>query len=64
MLLAFSVHPSDEFLEEYAFRRLAEEQLIPLEAHLLVCPACHHALVEIYFGDRESHPGRRRGHRG
>ena len=64
MPVSFEFHPSDEFLQEYVFGDLAEEQLIPLEEHLLVCPACHQALVEIYFGARESHRSRWPAHRG
>jgi hypothetical protein len=40
-------HPSEDFLEEYAFRRLNEEQIAPLEEHLLLCSECQEALTEI-----------------
>jgi hypothetical protein len=40
-------HPSEDLLEEYALRRLNEEQSAPIEEHLLVCSACQEALAEI-----------------
>jgi hypothetical protein len=46
-LLSFKSHPSEDLLEEYAFRRLAEEQVAPLEEHLLACSSCQEALAEI-----------------
>lgn len=46
-MLTFKSHPSDDLLEEYAFRRLAEEQAAPLEGHLLACSSCQEALAEI-----------------
>lgn len=45
--LSFKSHPSEDLLEEYAFQRLAEEQVAPLEEHLLVCSSCQKALAEI-----------------
>jgi hypothetical protein len=46
-LLSFKSHPSEDLLEEYAFQRLAEEQVAPLEEHLLACSSCQEALAEI-----------------
>jgi hypothetical protein len=46
-LLSFKSHPSEDLLEEYAFQRLAEEQVAPLEEHLLACSSCQKALAEI-----------------
>lgn len=40
-------HPTGEVLEEYAFRRLSEADTDSVEEHLLICPACQHALAEI-----------------
>jgi hypothetical protein len=40
-------HPSEDLLEEYAFRRLNEGQIAPLEEHLLLCSECQEALTEI-----------------
>jgi hypothetical protein len=45
--LSFNSHPSEDLLEEYAFQRLAEEQVAPLEEHLLACSSCQEALTEI-----------------
>jgi hypothetical protein len=45
--LSFKSHPSEDLLEEYAFQRLAEEQVAPLEEHLLACLSCQQALTEI-----------------
>lgn len=45
--LSFKSHPSEDLLEEYAFQRLAEEQVAPLEEHLLACSSCQEALAEI-----------------
>jgi hypothetical protein len=39
-------HASEETLEQYATRRLSEEQLAPFEEHLLVCEACMDACAE------------------
>src|SRR5258708_7882082 len=41
-----SSHPSEKELENYVFLRLPEEQLAPLEEHLLVCQSCLVALEE------------------
>jgi hypothetical protein len=43
---SFTSHPTEEALENYALRRLPEEQIAPLEEHLLVCPSCLAALQE------------------
>ncbi len=40
------MHVSDELLELYALGRLPEDQVAPLEEHLLVCPACQDRLAE------------------
>jgi hypothetical protein len=45
--LSFTSHPSEDLLEEYAFQRLAEEHVAPLEEHLLACSSCQEALAEI-----------------
>jgi hypothetical protein len=45
--LFFKSHPSEDLLEEYVFGRLSEEQLAPLEEHLLVCSTCQRAVSEI-----------------
>jgi hypothetical protein len=45
--LAFKFHPAEDLLEEYAFQRLAQEQVAPIEEHLLVCSSCQEALAEI-----------------
>lgn len=45
--LSFKSHPSEDLLEEYAFQRLAGEQVAPLEEHLLACSSCQEALAEI-----------------
>ncbi len=39
-------HVSEEILELYALGRLPEEQLGPIEEHLLVCPTCQDRLAE------------------
>jgi hypothetical protein len=44
---SFTTHPSEDLLEEYAFQRLEEEQVAPLEEHLLACTSCQQALAEI-----------------
>ena len=44
---SFTTHPSEDLLEEYAFQRLAEEQVASLEEHLLACSSCQQALAEI-----------------
>jgi anti-sigma factor ChrR (cupin superfamily) len=38
------VHPNEEQLERYAMGRLAEQELAPVEEHLLVCEACQERL--------------------
>lgn len=35
-----SVHPTEELLEEYCFRRVSEPALTVLEEHLLICGVC------------------------
>jgi len=42
--LIFDSHPSEDFLEEYAFDRLSEPDCAAFEEHLLVCPRCQHNL--------------------
>lgn len=42
--IRFSSHPSEEIWEEYAFGRLDESHLAPLEEHLLVCMECQETL--------------------
>jgi hypothetical protein len=37
--LLFRSPPSEDFLEEYAFQRLAEEEVAPLEEHPLERPS-------------------------
>ena len=39
-------HPSDDILEDYAFRRLPEELLTSVEEHLLICHLCQDAVAE------------------
>jgi hypothetical protein len=41
------VHPVEDLLEEYAFRRVAEPLLSHLEEHLLICVPCQERLREI-----------------
>lgn len=43
--LPFKSHPPEGLLEEYAFQRQAEEQVAPLEEHLLACSRCQEALA-------------------
>jgi hypothetical protein len=43
----FSVHPTEELLEEYRFARVCEPALEILEAHLLVCVPCQNKLEEV-----------------
>ena len=40
-------HLSEEILEEYAFERLGERQLAPVEEHLLVCEDCRQLLAGV-----------------
>jgi hypothetical protein len=40
-------HIQEEMLERYALNQLAEEQLAPLEEHLLGCPICQNRLDEV-----------------
>ena len=42
--LIFDSHPSEDFLEEYAFDRLSELDCAEFEEHLLICPRCQHNL--------------------
>jgi len=46
-LFAFQSHPSEDLLEEYAFRRLGEEQCANVEEHLLFCGECQETLAAI-----------------
>jgi len=41
------VHPSEDALEEYTFRRLPEAEVEALEEHLLTCGTCQESLAEI-----------------
>ena len=41
------LHPSEDVLELYALRRLAEEDEAPLEEHLLICGKCRDRLEEM-----------------
>jgi len=40
-------HIQEEMLERYALNQLEEEQLAPLEEHLLGCPICQNRLDEV-----------------
>ena len=40
-------HIQEEILERYALNQLSEEQLAPLEEHLLGCPTCQNRLDEV-----------------
>ncbi len=42
--LAFQSHPTEETWEEYAFGRLIETKISPLEEHLLACEVCQVSL--------------------
>ncbi len=42
--MIFDSHPSEDFLEEYAFDRLSELDCAEFEEHLLICPRCQHNL--------------------
>jgi hypothetical protein len=45
--LLFTAHISEDVLEEYAFNRLSEAQMAPLEEHILICRACQEKLGEV-----------------
>lgn len=40
-------HYPEEIWESYALGMLTEQQSIPLEEHLLICPACQDVLAEL-----------------
>jgi hypothetical protein len=40
-------HVSEELLERYSLQQLPEEQLAPVEEHLLVCELCQRTLTEV-----------------
>jgi len=40
-------HISADLLERYSLHQLSEEQLAPVEEHLLLCPVCQQVLTEI-----------------
>ena len=42
-----SLHAPEDRLEAYAMGKLCEEELVPFEEHLLVCPQCQDKLQEI-----------------
>ncbi|MCU1340200.1 MAG: hypothetical protein JWO19_5781 [Bryobacterales bacterium] len=42
----FPTHPTEEFLEEYVFRRLPEALADQVEEHLLICPNCQDVVWE------------------
>ncbi len=44
--LVFHFHPTEVTWEEYAFGRLSEKKIPPLEEHLLVCEMCQASLEE------------------
>ena len=46
-MVKFATHPPEEALEEYAFDRLPESAIIPLEEHILVCESCQMALARV-----------------
>jgi hypothetical protein len=39
-------HINEEMLERYSLKQLSEEELAPLEEHLLICPSCQTRLDE------------------
>ena len=45
--LHFPGHPSEDVLENYAFRRLSEEEMAGFEEHLLVCESCQENLEAV-----------------
>ena len=47
MKASFSSHVSEQLLERYVLRQLAEEQLAIVEEHLLICPACQDHLDQV-----------------
>ena len=42
--MIFVQHPSEDDLEAYAMRTLPEQEIGPLEEHLLICSACRDRL--------------------
>lgn len=42
----FQYHPSEDALEQYAFRRLSQDEAARLEDHLLFCDSCLESLEE------------------
>jgi hypothetical protein len=50
------VHPTEELLEEYCFRRVQEPTLSVLEEHLLVCEVCRAEVegLDLYIGRLKS----------
>jgi anti-sigma factor RsiW len=38
-------HFPEDLLERYAMGKLSTEECVPLEEHLLICPACQTSLV-------------------
>jgi hypothetical protein len=45
--LVFHSHPTEVTWEEYAFGRLSEKKIPPLEEHLLACELCQASLEEL-----------------
>jgi hypothetical protein len=45
--LVFQSHPTEVTWEEYAFGRLSEKKIPPLEEHLLACESCQASLEEV-----------------
>src|SRR5579863_6534565 len=45
--IRFNEHPGEDRLEEYAFRRLREKEIEPLEEHLLICETCQDRLAAV-----------------
>jgi hypothetical protein len=45
--IRFATHPSDDAWEEYAFGRLDESRMAPIEEHLLVCTQCQETLARL-----------------
>ena len=42
----FCWHPSEDTLELYALQRLPEDQMAPIEEHLLHCAECQNVLAQ------------------
>ncbi len=45
--IRFLSHPSEDVWEEYAFKRLPENEVERLEAHLIACTACQSTLQRV-----------------